>query len=364
MKITLDNVQSIHHAEIEIDRGKLTVIEGQTNSGKTAIFRGIEDLLLNIKEAKQDVCTDALKENPNAEMRVSLIDDNKNTFEYVRTTSSAKYVINGNDYGKLNRKNLYDLPDVKPECFLYDPTDGNRQTSIINMHVEDERLFMFDRSDAERFKLFEKMFPISNTSIVLKAMQLDEVGVNHKITELSSTIDSLNNSIDKIDEIVSMINVEYLQSLRDALNNMSNYINILNQDYSLCLSMITQINNITNIDKSFSTTCSKLDLDVDFSLAKSLQVDYHEAIKLHNYINAISSVDTTILDKCELLDAIDTTEISNDIVEALKLVEDIALLNDVSFYKEQMSIAEKELSKIKVCPMCSKPLKKGETLCQ
>src|SRR5574344_544160 len=205
MKLSYKNACSMRQADFNFERGKMYLISGGNNSGKSAVFYTLSSSLLNTREATNYINNEALKDDPDAAMEVTLQDDKNNEYTYSRTKGSAAYWINGKEVRKLVRKNVFDVIDGQIDGLLYDPDDTQK---IVNIQGEDNRLFPFDRSEGEQFKLFERIFNISSTTAIIRSANMDEDDVKCKIVENVKSIDDNNRKLEKINTALSDFNIE------------------------------------------------------------------------------------------------------------------------------------------------------------
>ena len=178
LKLSLSNFQAISNGELEFKTG-LNFIIGQSNSGKTATFRAVKDCLLNPSKAARHI------KNGEKEAAVTL-SYNENTITWKRTQSSSIYEINGQEYIKVGRSSAFKL--------LENETGFVLSSSGIIMNIEEELQapFPFGMSKQDLFKLYEDVFCISDSAIILKAAKGQEEQVKFDISNLEN--ESIKNN--------------------------------------------------------------------------------------------------------------------------------------------------------------------------
>ena len=90
LKLSLENFQSITHGELIFHTGT-TVIVGQSNSGKTATFRGLKACLSNPSGSQRFI-------KNGTKQAVVTLEYNGNQISWRRTPKESTYQINGETY--------------------------------------------------------------------------------------------------------------------------------------------------------------------------------------------------------------------------------------------------------------------------
>lgn len=193
LNVNLKNFQSISEADLEFTEG-LNLIVGQSNSGKTAILRAVTSVVNNPSRGKLYI----KKGTGSTEVTINL---DGNSITWKRTPSESTYVINGETFKKTGRDNLFDLETNSG--FVQDDS-GN----IMNIEGEWNLPFPFDRTPSELFKLFENIFCISDSAVILKSFKEEEGNVVRERVNLEDKLSRTNKKIEGLEELEKELNLE------------------------------------------------------------------------------------------------------------------------------------------------------------
>ena len=398
LKLSLSNFQAISNGELEFKTG-LNFIIGQSNSGKTATFRAVKDCLLNPSKAARHI------KNGEKEAAVTL-SYNENTITWKRTQSSSIYEINGQEYIKVGRSSAFKL--------LENETGFVLSSSGIIMNIEEELQapFPFGMSKQDLFKLYEDVFCISDSAIILKAAKGQEEQVKFDISNLENESIKNNKKIEELEKFKQEVDLGVLQGMKNSLLEKNTKVTKLKEDLPL-IRKIEQLSKITVKEEGFENfyikyaekLSNKILMDklkklhsitVDLKslplLQPSLLLQYEELLKLYKektFIEKLSAIevpeifiDNKLLKYLEIMEISRIKEIlinlkefklpsftSLDRLEEYKkltsLSEEIKELQKLIQDKERRSIELNEkinlvsskLEKFDVCPLCGRPLK-------
>ena len=213
--IKLKNFQSIGKAELLFEPG-VNLIVGQSNSGKTAILRAISAALNNPTRGKYFI----KKGTASSEVAVTF---EGNEIKWRRTPSDSSYEINGEVYKKTGRTNLFEL--LSNNGFVRDDS-GN----VMNIEGEWDLPFPFDRTPAELFKLFENIFCISDSAVILKSFKDEESAVVKDKIVKEDKLTRINKKIDALEELNTEVNIEKINRKLDIFDKNCEKYKKLNED--------------------------------------------------------------------------------------------------------------------------------------
>lgn len=370
LKVHLKNFQSISNAELEFKQG-LNIIVGESNSGKSAIFRAIKGAILNPSGSQKYI------KNKQKEFEVTL-DYNGNNILWQRSTKSPKYTINGETYDKIGNSNLLDF--INNSGFVLD-----ENKNLMNIESELDLPFPFDKSNAELFKLFEKsIFCISDSSAIVKLIKADEENTLSLRDNAQIELDRYKNKLNAIEELESEVDLGMLLKNRDCIqsilknretllldiNKLNDIISIgkvlsgqipkiivklgLGDSYLLLVQDIQKLQNIKLAGLILSKQVSQINDVIDISKYSSLQNDILQLEKLNNIIKVLAPIkelNKFSLDKKYL-------DLRKDVMSLLQIQ------NTISSYQEQINNIKvdidclfKEKNEYKICPLCGGEIK-------
>lgn len=193
-ELDLVNFQSIGKANLEFIPG-INLIVGQSNSGKTAILRAIKTLLTNPARAKHFI-----KKNTNE--AVVTIDTGDNNFIWYRSEKGgSKYCVNNEEYSKLGTKGLFEI--LERNGFVQDDR-GN----VMNIEGEWDLPFPFDKSPAELFRLFENIFCVSDSAVILKSYKDEEASLVKEKAQLKDSRERFQVKLKALDDLEKEVDLD------------------------------------------------------------------------------------------------------------------------------------------------------------
>lgn len=399
--INLSNFQSIADASLVFEEG-VNVILGQSNSGKTAILRGLDSLITNPTKAKRFI-------KHHTEGTAVNVQYNGNDINWARGNSASSYEINGESYSKVGRTNLFGLID--DSGFVQD-----EKGKVMNIEGEWDLPFPFDRTPSELFKLFENVFCVSDSAVILKAYNDEEKEMKAKKSGHEEAQKRYNAKIKALDELakeVDLVKVKSdLKSFEDSYNQyiemVDDYDNILScreyQNFKLdevvapttssldayveCESTLKFVNDVAHRIKFYKSLPEPLVIGDTIERYETVKADYDVVLQAKKVASLDLSVccDITgdILDRyqevqddyeylleakqyvdIELPEDFECSDVLERYTETFKDYEEIVtcLKNCKDRKKEYLALDDKiaelnkKLSEYKVCPLCGQELK-------
>lgn len=348
MKIKLKNFQSIKAEEIDFEPG-LTLITGPTNSGKTAIFRGLMALLTNPAEAADFINGSELAEKgESAELVVSILDEDIPPIEFHRAKTKAWYMINNKKYSKLARSTIFDVYPEMHKKFIYNSDDPRK---ILNFQTENNLAFPFDRSDTEMFKLFEKIFNIADTRAIMDTIKKEEDETNFKLNQNLTEKANLQSSSSALQEILQKINTEfihaYLQQYKYCSNQVKKYQSEIQTiaNYAPLLQAAQELPSFSHKDDEIYERTIMLKKALEECRLKEAYIKNHIDIELHS---SEEDFGTRVAELRAKLDKI------VDIQSKMQWESSLIETNELA-----ISEARKVLARFKTCPLCGHELEEN-----
>lgn len=363
LKLSLENFQSISKGELIFHPGT-NVIIGQSNSGKSATFRALKACLINPVGSQRFI-----KKGTN--QASVMLEYNGNQIIWKRTAKENSYIINGETYLKTGRSNAFKL--LEDTGFAIDPND-----IIMNIEEELQLPFPFGMSDADLFKLYENVFCISDSAIILKAAKGVEDKTKLEITTLENDIIKNENKLKELLEFKATIDIDKLRNMkksleekRDKIINLKDGLPIIKkalkiQKFSVQESSFSNLIPEYHEYKNLKKTINQLkDLH---SISKKLQVisqpaevslsKYKELRELSSTLKILVNIEYFYVPEESFKSKLQEYENLKNYLKEIEMIKrkikerKEALVN----LNEDIKNIENALKEFKVCPLCHKPL--------
>ena len=337
LKLLLHNFQSISEGEMTFHTG-LNFIIGQSNSGKSATFRALKACLLNPAGSQRFIKRGKSRANVTVMY-------NGQEIEWDRTNSTSSYTINGEEYRNTGRSDAFKI--LNDETGFVRAEKGN---VLMNIEEELQLPFPFGISESELFKLFENVFCISDSAVILKAAKEQDDNIKSNIDALEMEELKVQSKLNNLREFKEYIDIPRLQKYSAYLRHKE-----------------TRLNNLQDGLREIKLAC-RLDeakLEVEKRDFKDLFSPYLKALEYKKTLaqtkmlavlgKSLQELDYTLPN---LLDKYNELEDTRKTVEQLKIMEGI-VLPDLNFtskieaYNNLKSLSKtlstlKKINKIKV----------------
>lgn len=363
LKLSLENFQSISQGELIFHTGT-NVIVGQSNSGKTATFRALKACLSNPSGSQRFI-------KKGTKGSSVMLEYNGNQIIWKRTPKESSYIINGESYIKTGNSSAFKL--LEDTGFVIDSND-----TIMNIEEELQLPFPFGISKNDLFKLFENVFCVSDSAIILKAAKGVEDTTKLKITTLENEIIKNENKLKELSEFKDIVSIEKLQKMKKYLEGKNNRVLSLKDGLPIIKKAI-KIQGLTIDKKEFQNLLPL------YSENKNLKKTISQLKQLHNVNKSLKDIPKPVeiplssyKELRELNKTLKVLECINNLEAPVKDFENKiekykelnSYLKDIQTIKEKigekkklleenkLKIAqvEKALKSYKVCPLCHKPL--------
>lgn len=327
MKVTIKDFQALKGENVFEFPVGITIIQGKTDSGKTTVFYAIEDCLSNPSGVADVINWDADK----AEVT---IENNGGYVKWIKTASSSEYIDkDGKPYVKASKLDSRNIDDLG---FYF-----NKKGDIINIHDEWAKLFPFESSDVEMFKLFEDIFNISSSFQVIDAIKKDEQDVKQRTDQILSNINERTIQNNNIETILNNIDSSKIDYYNNQLNTLNDDVNVLKNVYA------DYVNNEKYCSLFIPESFDINNLQLSHTNYSNLYNDYMLYLNNCNYIELPENKTFNLIDNPYLADY-------NEYIKNLGIIE--ASIKTIDNLNHEYSELEDRKLKIKVCPTCGRPL--------
>ena len=362
LKLSLENFQSISRGELIFHTGT-NVIIGQSNSGKTATFRALKACLSNPKGSQRFIKKGTNKSSVALEY-------NGNQIIWKRTAKESSYTINGEDFIKTGSSSAFKI--IEDTGFVLD------DDVIMNIEEELQLPFPFGIPKSELFKLYENVFCVSDSAVILKAAKEKEEETKNQISTLENEIVKNQNKLAEIKVFKEEIDLAYLGNRKEYFKEAKEKIEFLKEGIGL-IHRAAKVEDFYIDEKCFENKYISLQGNLE------LKHEISKIKKLHNLGKELKEVkepevkDLGIYEDlkdlkrtCKILEDLKKLQISekdftNKLQEYKELREySFALRNlrekikakkeKLKEIEELINNAEGELKQFKICPLCHQPI--------
>ena len=337
--VDIKDFQSLKDVHIDIIPG-LNIIVGKSNSGKSAIFRGIDASLFNLGDD-------------------SMIRSGKRYYGISISNGSHKMVFMRDGKGK-NEKSAYQfdggtvqkkvgrtqLPEVARMFNVRDVKMNNGSKMKINFWYQNDRPFLMDKTPGQLYE-FLSLSSSDRYSRVLKTMQADCKVLDAEISNITTEIDTIksvnNRKQDFLDKNVGYDKVYYDIVTASQNKKKMDYVDSLLSDI---MDLEKKSRDVFVQSTLLSSKIDSIPMDTFISMYKGLARDFSE----------FNSVDKSVEDveKCRKAADLVTEKLSDvsdrssevdgiyngtkDIVEKISGFAD--LVKDVGFILSSLEVTE------------------------
>lgn len=355
LKLLLHNFQSISDGELVFKTG-LNFIIGQSNSGKSATFRALKACLSNPSGSQRFI-----KRGHN-QAEVTLL-YNGNEIIWDRTQKESSYIINGEEFVKTGKSDAFKI--------LNDETGFTRDSNDVIMNIEEELQipFPFGLSNSDLFKLYENVFCVSDSAIILKSAKEHEDEVKSEITSIELELNKNKSKLMALKDFKETVDINKLKKYKKFVSDKKDRINFL-QDGLDIIKIAEKIyeSNIEINEKSFISLIppyyAALEVKKALTLAKNchllsksfqelnksfipLDEKYLSLAKLQSFLMRVKKLEELFIPEKDFYSKMSSY---SSLVELKVTFEKLRKLNKIKIEQKEFSdklIRYKELKKLK-----------------
>lgn len=323
LKLHLKNFQSLSDVEVEFVQGT-NIIMGESNSGKTAVLRGLEALLENTSGS-----TEFIKQGTD-ETEVTMQYEGHEVTWY-RNPKEIKYKIDGQDYLKAGTTDLFKL--LPQNGFVCDP-----QGDLANIESEWQLPYPYYKTPSELFKVFENIFCVSDSAKILKSMKESEDGYKKKVQHTEDEVDKIQQKIQAIKDLNVQENVQKLSVLRDKLQELLKEENLYKEVLLTLQELQDKLKKYKNLPIS-----EDINLEDKLEMFVSLFNDFEKLSDLSHKFKILSELKGTRVTSQELFEsAKEVSELNEDLQKLQKLEK----VYNLELPTNKVNISEEKLQEI------------------
>lgn len=363
LKLSLENFQSISKGELIFHTGT-NVIIGQSNSGKSATFRALKTCLSNPSGSQRFI-------KKGTSHSSVMLEYNGNQIIWKRTPKENSYIVNGETYLKTGKSNAFKI--VEDTGFAVDSND-----TIMNIEEELQLPFPFGMSDSDLFKLYENVFCISDSAIILKAAKGVEDSTKTEIATIENDIIKNENKLKELLAFKETIDLEKLKKMKKYLESKNNKVLTLKDGLPI-IKRALKVEGIHAEEKVFKSLLPEYK-DVRYlrrliSQLKALHAfnnqlkeivqpkevpldKYEDLRQLSNTVRVLNSIEGLSVPVKEFKSQIEAYNSLKNYLESLKSIQKYIKLKKerLEEVESRLKDIEDKLKEFKVCPLCHRPL--------
>ena len=251
----IQNFQS--HKDTKVDFAPtITTFVGESDKGKTSIFRALKLIVKNQPKGVSYITTGETKTT----VGVILEDDSEVVRE--RTKSVNRYIVHNPDGTSLQQEGFgLDVPPDVLEVLDYQPVKIDTDLSIdLNFSEQLDGPFLLSESNASKARTIDGLAKINVFNIALRntnksitsfnnearniQKQLDEIEVQLKDYEDLSQVEMVLNQLQQVIE-----QMEALEETRGHYEQLLNQYNEVNQNIDYTIHSINELKNVQEVDQ-------------------------------------------------------------------------------------------------------------------
>ena len=339
MKVSIKDFQIIKSASLEFLPG-LTVIQGESNNGKSALFRAIKSCIYNEPGIS----------NVRVGCKHYVVGIEHNNHKVIlQKGENSLYLIDGQQYNKIGKTQV---PEVANALGI-NALSINDNTEKINFWDQMEKPFLLDRNSSELFRFIVDSGEDDNLNTTLHEMVYDKNKLNQDKNLKEGSIATLKEQIDKMEQtlagsdekiqlcenIISLgPKMSRVQTINTTITNITNTTNRL-----------TDINNTitkqNEIREGLNNTLNTLSYNISKKEQLNDKITKHN--ELNNTLNRINEILNNKVDFKKI-----TQELSKIIDnrtklgEILKKIGEINVILDNKVSKIDYKLKQEEVNKL------------------
>ena len=336
LKLQLENFQSISAGELEFVTG-LNFIIGQSNSGKSATFRALKACLCNPSGSQRFI------KKGNTKTSVTL-EYNGNSITWVKTPKENKYEINGETYLKTGTGSAFKL--LPNETGFVQGEPG----VVMNIEEELQLPFPFGYNKSELFKLYENVFCISDSAVILKSAKEHEGKVKFDIDMLEVELDKNKTKLEELGNFKKEVNFSEIKRCLSDCKKVQERLDFLKDNLDV-IKIALKVSEIPlpTVDINWENELFKYKECMDLKRTVSQLEQYH---KLSKSIPTSLTLSEEPINKLRELNDLKGTAKQIEVLSDIKIPE-VAFTNFLADFKERTELFRifrhlKELHDIKI----------------
>lgn len=281
MKVSIKDFQIVKSASLEFIPG-LTVIQGESNNGKSALFRAIKSCIYN-EPGTTNVRMGCKNYMVGIEHRGHRVIFQKG--------ENSLYMIDGKQYNKVGKTQV---PEVA-EALGINALNINDTTEKINFWDQMEKPFLLDRNSSELFRFIVDSGEDDNLNTTLRSMVHDKNELNTKKNLMEGSISTYRQQIDTMEQTLagSVEKIELCEKII-SFSPMTSKLLTIKTNITNINNTNTEINTIREELKERTNNKAVLDelmnkLSYSISLKEQLYDKIEQANKLQSTIKELEA---------------------------------------------------------------------------
>lgn len=351
--LIIDNFQSHEHSEFDFVEG-VNVIQGTSNTGKSAIIRALQWIILNQPRGTS--------------FKRHTVEDSGPVQAFVSNDAGAKVTR----YRKKTNNAYFlqlDSKEVKFEALRTDvPEEIKTALNLDEINIQSQFTphFLLANTAGEVARTLNTYTGLEIIDKVLKAATGNSMKVANNISSLETQIETQKETID------SYTTIEQLLKLKQKVNNCLQVYETSYQTYNNVDSILISIEEIMSFVANLKKTISlKSNVKKINKLMENRENLNQKVILLKQLVNSTKVIASTLkviqkdLEKKPLIIKLmkklqqieENDQRYDEITDILKVTDELEI--KIKIQNDRLKKYRKELSQIKVCPLCGGVWKGG-----
>ena len=395
MKVSVKDFQIVKSASLEFIPG-LTVIQGESNNGKSALFRAIKSCIYN-----EPGTTNVRMGCKNYMVGI----EHKGHKVILQKGENSLYLIDGQQYNKIGKTQVPEVANALGISAL----NINDNTEKINFWDQMEKPFLLDRNSSDLFRFIVDSGEDDNLNTTLRTMVSDKNKLNTdknlkegSIATLKSQIDNMEQTLAGAKEKIELCeNVISYGPMSSKLLTIANTITNITNTTTIIKETEEEINKRREYKKELDDKLNTLSYNISKKEQLNEKLNKHESIEnelsklneaLKNKVDfkvILPNIDKIIKDKSILSEKLTKISELSEFIKNNKVTriecnigqDDInrlsslkSVLDRIGYLQNTLELVNntksqldkeyepilKEYNSIKVCPYCGNKLHDGK----
>lgn len=337
MKVGIKNYEILNDVELEFKKG-LNIIVGETNHGKSSIFRAIYSAIFN--EIGNGFINSRAEE---AEVVIEDEDDKVKWNKRKNKSPTTLYKVNGEDMKKVGRTQVEEVAEALNIEEVELTSDVKER---INFWQQMKYPFLLDKTSSQLFEFLSLSSENDNLTEVVKDMKSDLKDIKKRVREKENSIDTYKSIIRKEEKYLN--SKKGFGDLYDNILSLEPKINSYKDIKNRCKNIMEKQNKRYRLDKVIDKLSDTVDETTpelnDLENVINYYVDISKQVnKIKDLQKKNSEYKQEIKKYRNILDSVDLKTLKNGIRDVIDMLNDYNMVKNFIFGIEKLKEKKRDI---------------------